>query len=134
MAGVRLGYGLCSNESIIEGIRSAGQPWAVSGLAQAAGIAALDEPEYITRLSQMVKRERGFLFEGLTGLGLTVIPGEANYLLFRGPEDLEDRMRHEGILIRDCSNYPGLGGGWFRTAVRTREDNEILLEKIKKVL
>ena len=134
MAGVRLGYALCSNESIVNGIREAGQPWAVSGLAQAAGIAALGEPEYITRLSEMVKRERGFLFEGLTGLGLKVIPGEANYLLFKGPDDLEDRMREEGILIRNCSNYPGLGEGWFRTAVRTREDNEILLEKMKKVL
>jgi len=134
MAGVRLGYALCSNESIVSGIREAGQPWAVSGLAQAAGIAALGEPEYIMRLSEMVKRERGFLFEGLTGLGLKVIPGEANYLLFKGPDDLEDRMREEGILIRNCSNYPGLGDGWFRTAVRTREDNEILLEKMKKVL
>lgn len=134
MAGVRLGYGLCSNREIIEGIRRSGQPWAVSGLAQAAGIAALKEPEYVTRLSKMVKRERAFLFEGLTDLGLTVIPGEANYLLFKAPGDLEQKMREKGILIRDCSNYPGLGDGWFRTAVRTREDNEILLEKMKKVL
>ena len=134
MAGVRLGYALCSDENVINGIRNAGQPWAVSGLAQAAGIAALGEPEYVTRLSDMVRRERSFLYEGITGLGLKVIPGEANYLLFRAPADFEQRMREEGILIRNCSNYPGLGEGWFRTAVRTREDNEILLEKMKKVL
>ena len=134
MAGVRLGYALCSDEKVISGIRNAGQPWAVSGLAQAAGIAALGEPEYVTRLSDMVRRERSFLYEGITSLGLKVIPGEANYLLFRAPSDFEQRMRKEGILIRDCSNYPGLGEGWFRTAVRTREDNEMLLEKMKKVL
>ena len=134
MAGVRLGYALCSDEKVINGIRNAGQPWAVSGLAQAAGIAALGEPEYVTRLSDMVRRERSFLYEGITSLGLKVIPGEANYLLFRASSDFEQRMRKEGILIRDCSNYPGLGEGWFRTAVRTREDNEILLEKMKKVL
>ena len=134
MAGVRLGYALCSNHSIIEGIRNAGQPWSVSGLAQAAGIAALSEPEYVTRLSAMVKRERAFLFEGMTGLGIKVIPGEANYLLFRGPEDLEEKMRKRGILIRNCSNYPGLGEGWFRTAIRTREDNEKLLLILKEEL
>ena len=134
MAGVRLGYALCSNQSIIEGIRDAGQPWSVSGLAQAAGIAALSEPEYVTRLSAMVKRERAFLFEGMTGLGIKVIPGEANYLLFRGPDDLEEKMRKRGILIRNCSNYPGLGEGWFRTAIRTREDNEKLLLILKEEL
>lgn len=134
MAGVRLGYGLCSNEEVITAIRDTGQPWAVSGLAQAAGIAALSEPEYVTRLSEMVKRERPFLKTGLEILGLKVMPGEANYLLFRGPSDLEERMRERGILIRNCSNYPGLGEGWFRAAVRTREDNEKLLEIMKEEL
>lgn len=134
MAGVRLGYALCSNEEVIQGIRETGQPWSVSGLAQAAGIAALSEPEYVTRLSAMVKEERPFLKAGLEELGLKVMPGEANYLLFRGPSDLEDRMRRRGILIRNCSNYPGLGEGWFRTAVRTREDNEKLLQIMKEEL
>lgn len=134
MAGVRLGYGLCSNREILEGIRGSGQPWSVSGLAQAAGIAALSEPEYVTRLSEMVRSERPFIKEGLEKLGLTVMPGEANYLLFRGPADLENRMRNRGILIRNCSNYPGLGEGWFRTAVRTREDNEKLLQIMKEEL
>ena len=132
MAGVRLGFGLCSNAEVVEGIRSTGQPWAVSGLAQAAGIAALSEPEYVTRLSKMVKRERPFLRTALELLGLKVIPGEANYLLFRGPEDLEERMKRHGILIRNCSNYPGLGEGWFRTAVRTREDNKKLIQAMKE--
>ena len=134
MAGVRLGYCLCSNEEVLKGIREAGQPWSVSGLAQAAGIAALSEPEYVTRLSAMVRTERPFLKEGLEKLGLKVMPGEANYLLFRGPFDLEDRMRKRGILIRNCSNYPGLGEGWFRTSVRTREDNEKLLQIMKEEL
>ncbi len=134
MAGVRLGYGLCSNMDVVERIRNTGQPWSVSGLAQAAGVAALSEPGYVTRLSEMVKEERPFLKEGLEKLGLRVMPGEANYLLFRGPKDLEDRMRNRGILIRNCSNYPGLGEGWFRTSVRTREDNEKLLGILKEEL
>ena len=82
----------------------------------------------------MVKRERPFLRTSLELMGLKVIPGEANYLLFRGPEDLEDRMKKRGILIRNCSNYPGLGAGWFRTAVRTREDNEKLIQLLKEAL
>ena len=40
MAGVRLGYALCSDAALLDKMRAAGQPWAVSGLAQAAGLAA----------------------------------------------------------------------------------------------
>jgi threonine-phosphate decarboxylase len=82
----------------------------------------------------MVKRERPFLRTSLELLGLKVIPGEANYLLFSGPDDLEERMKKRGILIRSCSNYPGLGEGWFRTAVRTREDNEKLISILQEEL
>ena len=37
MAGVRLGYCLCSDTELLARMRAAGQPWAVSSLAQAAG-------------------------------------------------------------------------------------------------
>ena len=50
MAGVRLGYCLCSNTALLEKMQTAGQPWAVSSLAQAAGLAALDETAYVTRV------------------------------------------------------------------------------------
>ena len=134
MAGVRLGYLLCSNKSLTDSIMKEGQPWSVSGLAQAAGIAALTEKSYVTGLSKLVKEERPFLMEELSKLGLEVIPGEANYLLFSGPEDIYERLMERGILIRDCSNYPGLGKGWFRTSVRTREDNMKLLEVLREEL
>ena len=48
MAGVRLGYALCSDAALLDKMRAAGQPWAVSGLAQAAGLAALEETSLLT--------------------------------------------------------------------------------------
>ena len=80
--------------------------------------------------------------EGLESLGYQVIPGEANFLLFRAGtasignvrnvagEDLSCRLRDRGILIRDCSDYEGLSEGWYRVAVRTHEENRILLEAL----
>ena len=47
MAGVRLGYCLCGDEALLEKMQTAGQPWAVSSLAQAAGAAALKETAYV---------------------------------------------------------------------------------------
>ena len=75
------------------------------------------------------------LAAGLTALGCQVCPGEANFLLFFSPvPDLGERLRKRGILLRDCSNYRGLGPGWYRASVRTGEENQALLQTIREVL
>lgn len=134
MAGVRLGYCLCADGALLDAMRRSGQPWAVSTLAQAAGIAALRETDYVARVRALIGQERPFLMEGLRNLGLRVIPGEANYLLFRSERPLAEPLRRRGILLRSCGNYPGLDECWYRTAVRTRAENERLLRALAEVL
>lgn len=123
MAGLRLGYCLCACAPLVDAMRVAGQPWAVSGPAQAAGLAALRETEYVQTVCALISLERPWLRGELTRLGFRVIPGEANYLLFFSPKPLAESLRRRGILLRDCGNYRGLGSGWYRTAVRTHEEN-----------
>ena len=134
MAGVRLGYALCANGKLVENMRNTGQPWAVSSLAQAAGEAALEETAYVERVRQMVQRERPWMSEQLTRLGCRVIPGEANYLLFYCPVPLIEPLRKRGILLRSCSNYHGLNENWYRTAVRTHEENIRLIQALNEVV
>lgn len=133
MAGVRLGYCLCGDTGLLEAMRAAGQPWAVSGLAQAAGLAALQETAYVRQVQNLIRTERPRLAAGLEHLGLTVVPGEANYLLFQSEVPL-DTLKQRGILLRGCGNYPGLDDTWYRTAVRTREENAVLLAALREVL
>ena len=134
MAGVRLGYCLCGDEALLEKMQTAGQPWAVSSLAQAAGVAALKETAYVDEVRALIARQRPVLTAGLRALGLRVIDGKANYLLFRAPADLNERLRPLGTQVRSCENYPGLGPEWYRTAVRTAPENARLLELMKEVL
>jgi threonine-phosphate decarboxylase len=134
MAGVRLGYCLCGDETLLEKMQTAGQPWAVSSLAQAAGVAALKETAYVDEVRALIARQRPVLAAGLRALGLRVIDGKANYLLFRAPADLNERLRPLGTQVRSCANYPGLGPEWYRTAVRTAPENARLLELMKEVL
>ena len=134
MAGVRLGYCLCGDETLLEKMQTAGQPWAVSSLAQAAGVAALKETAYVDEVRALIARQRPVLTAGLRALGLRVIDGKANYLLFRAPADLNKRLRPLGTQVRSCANYPGLGPEWYRTAVRTAPENARLLELMKEVL
>ena len=67
-------------------------------------------------------------------MGLRVIPGEANFLLFRCEQALTEPMARRGVLLRNCGNYQGLDAGWYRTAVRTEEENRRLLGTLREVL
>ena len=135
MAGLRLGYALCGRAALADRLRSCGQPWPVSAPAQAAGTAALRDEEYVKRLRALIAAERRRLIPALKALGLRVIPGEANFLLFHaGDPTLADTLRARGILIRDCRNFDGLTAGWYRIAVRTREENDRLLTALREVL
>ena len=134
MAGVRLGYCLSADTALLDAMRQAGQPWAVSSLAQAAGIAALDETAYVEQVRALIAQQRPRLTAGLRALGLRVLDGRANYLLFRAPETLGGQLLQKGIVLRSCANYPGLDAGWYRTAVRTGPENEHLLKALAEVL
>lgn len=134
MAGVRLGYALCSDAVLLDKMRAAGQPWAVSGLAQAAGLAALEETAYADSVRTLIADQRPRLAAGLRALGLRVVDGQANYLLFRAPADFGAKLRRHGAVVRGCGNYPGLDETWYRTAVRTQKENEQLLKIMREVL
>ena len=134
MAGVRLGYALCSNAALLDKMRAAGQPWAVSSLAQAAGVAALQETAYADAVRALIETQRPRLAAGLRTLGLRVVDGQANYLLFNAPADFGGKLRRRGAVVRSCANYPGLDATWYRTAVRTEKENAALLKIMREVL
>ena len=102
--------------------------------AQEAGTAALRETAYVEKARTLIFQERQFLREGLMKMGYPVLDSQANYLFFEGPKGLAARLEKGGILIRDCSNYPGLADGYYRAAVRTHEENQILTEAVSQIL
>ena len=133
MAGLRLGYGLCADSALMAGMTLNGQSWGISSVAQAAGLAALDEEEYVAESMALILRERAYLRAGLTALGAEVLGGEANYLFFRAEDgDLKDKLAQRGYLIRDCANFPGLRPGYYRVAVRTGEENRGLMQAMEE--
>ena len=133
MAGLRLGYGVCSDARLLKGLEEAGQPWAVSAPAQVAGIAALGVEGWVERTRAYVDANRAALAQGLRELGLRVISGEANYLLFRSPVALYEPLLERGFLVRRCGNYEGLDNSWYRIAVRTAAENAALLQALEAI-
>ena len=128
MAGLRLGYLLCSDRKLIEAVCNCEPSWNVSIPAQIAGIAALSDTAYLEASRVLVKQERVWLTDALRRCGVQVMGSQANYLFFRCNEcrNLKERLLRHGILIRSCEDYPGLDDRFYRAAVRCRPENEQL--------
>lgn len=133
LAGVRVGYVLTADTALLSRMAACSQPWNVSIPAQAAGTAALRETQWPLRAKALLTRERAGLTQQLEALGCTVCPSEANYLLFHAAEGLDAALRREKIAIRNCENYPGLGPGWYRIAVKLHEENMRLMQAMQRV-
>ena len=135
LAGLRLGYCLCGDRALLEKMAHILQPWPVSIPAQMAGECALQSfSRWPFDQFPSIVRERERLKATLETLGLWVCPSESCFLLFRGPENLGARLREKGILVRDCSNYSGLGPGWYRVGLRAPEENGRLIAALQTLL
>ena len=134
MAGLRLGYCLSGDAALLSAMSRRVQPWNVSLPAQAAGVAALREEDFPGKARELIRTERPRLIAELEKLGVWVCPSQANYLLLKSEKELYRPLLERGILIRDCSNYQGLGPGWYRAAVRTGAENDQLIAALTKIL
>lgn len=134
MAGLRLGYGLSADSELLRAMSQAVQPWNVSSLAQAAGVAAFGDRSFLDKTRALIAAERPWLCAQLQRLGLWVCDSAANFLLFQGPPGLHTALLEQGIAIRSCDNYYGLGPGWYRIAVRLHHQNQTLIAAIAAAL
>ena len=140
MPGIRLGYGLCSDTALLNKILEHEQPWSVSLLAQKAGLASIKEDDYLEDARTIIISERKRLENEFNKLGFKVFSPAANYLFFKLRENMpmeyidsfKSDMENEGFLIRCCANYEGLQEGFFRIAILGYEENNKLINAIKR--
>lgn len=133
MAGLRLGYALFGSSDHAEMVRKAGQFWSVSIPAQIAGIAALDEKNYLQKAIEIIENERDFLYNELSKLNFKTYCSEANFILFKSSLPLADLLLKHKILIRSCANFDGLNENFFRIAVRGHDENTALIKALWRV-
>lgn len=134
MAGLRLGYCLCSDDALLERMSRTTQVWNVSVPAQAAGIAALGERAFLARAGAVIAAERERLGTDLAGLGFRVCRSDANFILFFSDREIERPLAAQGILVRNCANYHGLEQGWYRIAVKQKPENDLLISALRKII
>jgi threonine-phosphate decarboxylase len=138
LAGLRLGYTIC-NPKLTRCLSRYQIPWNVNGLAQAAGIASLNDPNHLKLSRALIQKERAFL-QGKIGKMQTFNPhtSNVNYFLIslenKNSIELRDMLLDQkGVLVRDCSTFRGMGLKYVRVAVKTRDENLCLLDALESI-
>jgi threonine-phosphate decarboxylase len=133
LSGLRIGYGVFPRTAA-ELVKNYREPWTVNTLAQKAGITAINDSDYQERTVGVIAEGKQFLEKGLTALRIDYVPSAANYYLLRlnRAQQAVASLREKGILVRDCSNFPGLDSSYIRIAVRSSRENAALLKELAR--
>lgn len=138
--GLRLGFAATDHE-VLDPLYAAKDIWNVNSLAQTAGMAALDDKKYQRRSRTYTRTEINYLYEELSTLDkLKVYEPTVNFILVNISKtgltatQLREKLLKYNIIIRNCANYPGLDENYVRFAVRTREENDELVDALTEIL
>jgi histidinol-phosphate aminotransferase len=132
LAGLRLGYAVLPRElaGYVHRVRA---PFNVSSIAQAAGVAALADREHVARSRALNLAEKAFMQQELEGMGLGVVPSQANFLLVnvaRPAAAVYEAMLTHGVIVRALPPLPSM----LRITLGTRHENERCLAALQAVL
>lgn len=134
MPGLRLGYAVAGSAELAEKISRQLPPWNVSRPAQLAGLAALEEKEYAEKSVEYLLKEKARMTQGLKEIGFYVWPSDTVFLLFEGPDDLQERCLEKKIYIRDASSFRGISKGTYRIGIKKQRENDKLLDVLREIM
>ena len=139
--GLRLGFGIASTK-VAELLNHARLVWNVGAPAEAIGrelMEACMKGDYLKRSIALIQKERRYLMEAFTSRGFSPHESAVNFILVdisstgMDSQEMVRRMAGNGILVRDCATFQGLDQRYVRVAVRTREENRMLMRAIDAV-
>jgi histidinol-phosphate aminotransferase len=134
LAGLRLGYGV-SSEEIVSYMNRVREPFNVNSLAQVAAFAALDDKEHVTKSREINRIGLKYLTKELKKFNLPFAPSYTNFILMdlgSDPIPVYNALLWEGVIVRPVLNY-GLKTH-VRVTIGLPEENERFIRAIKKVL
>ncbi len=134
LAGIRLGYAM-GVPKILGPLNRVKEPFAVNLLAQAAGLAALEDADFLRETIETTQRERRFLRDGFGKLGLETVPSQTNFMLVRfgtRAGEVQEALLRRGVIVRPCTGYDL--PDFLRITVGSREQNERLLSEVEALL
>jgi histidinol-phosphate aminotransferase len=136
LAGIRIGYGF-AHEDLIGNLLKVKLPFEPSTLAQAAGIGALADKEFLHRSLELNARGLRLLTDAFRGMGLEVVPSDANFVMLPLGSAEEARSLTEGLLREGVIVRPLKGFGLpqcIRISTGTDEENARCVQMVGEQL
>ena len=134
LAGIRLGYAFGAPE-VIASLHRVKNIFNVSVVAQAAGIAALRDEEFVKESVRANAVARRYLCRAFDRLGLEHAESHTNFVLVRvGPNAgrIYERLLERGIIVRPCAQYDL--PEFLRISIGTAEQNERLIGALEELV
>lgn len=137
LPGIRLGV-LFSNPEVINRLRKYRDPWCVNVLAEEAGIEALEDSAFPAEVRHKLSESRKFFYSEFNRNqfeALTLHCTRVNFALIeikdRTSTEVVENLGKLGILVRNCNNFQGIEGQYFRVAIKDKESMSQLIEGLK---
>lgn len=135
LAGLRLGYALCSDAGIAEGLVKVKCNFNLNRLAVHAGLAALQDADYSRACIAAVVAERDRLAARIRAMGFAPLVSRANFLSFDTRRDavpIINAMASSGVLVREWRD-PGFET-FIRISIGAPGDNNRALDALSEAL
>jgi histidinol-phosphate aminotransferase len=134
LAGVRFGFAVASPD-LVRDMAKVKDSYNCDALAIAAASAAIGDPAYAREIWAKIRSERTRLTRALEGLGWSVLPSQANFVLATVPDGdaagMQRALKERGVLVR-YFDAPGLRDK-LRITVGTPADTDALLGAVAEV-
>jgi len=107
LAGLRIGYAI-GDTPVLEAMNRLRTPFNLTGVSQAAALAALDDAGHVNRSIQENAAERAKLTKGLSALGLRPVRSHTNFIFIdigQEAQELCDELLHEGVIVRPSAGW-----------------------------
>lgn len=139
--GLRLGYACTSNDKLLRYIHKRENPWAISSIAAYAGTVMFTDNCYINATRSLISQEQSLVCSALKSRKtITVFPPAANFVLVKlerenlTSADIFEYCIRKNLMIRDCSNFLGLGPKYIRFCFLKPEDDDILVNTLLELV
>ncbi|MBI4393930.1 MAG: histidinol-phosphate transaminase [Euryarchaeota archaeon] len=134
LAGLRLGYAVGDPE-VLRPLFTTRDPFSVNRLAQAAGLASLEDEAHLRSTLETVRMGRTQIYDAARAFGLSYTPSQANFVLLEigdAAKHVTDSLLKEGIIVRHTESF-GLPHH-IRVTVGTRDENERFIQGLRRAI
>jgi len=140
--GLRMGFAVASRR-LAELLEAARQPWNLNAVAAYVASKLLKEygselTKFLVKSRSVVISERSYLSAAMKTLRIRVYSSAAPYILARLSKtrlhEISSCLAEHRVVLRDASSFKSLTPYHFRASVKLRDENEILIEALRKCL